>query len=185
MSLGVRERALALATFRAVEVRLMETLAAWIPNTPEMEAKVLLGQHVWDAAQHADALGRRTLELRAPLHFTRPPADAYRAVLDALAGEAATPRRLGGLYDALLPGLAARYRAYLGATDALLDAPSVRIVEGILRDLERMCAEGRALQEVLPALRADAVHAARLREAEQAVPELVQPESPPAGERAS
>ena len=40
-------------------VALMEIAAAWTPTTPEMEVKVLLGRHIWDFAQHADALGKR------------------------------------------------------------------------------------------------------------------------------
>ena len=34
----------AVATFRFVAVRLMETAAAWTPTTPEMEVKLLLGK---------------------------------------------------------------------------------------------------------------------------------------------
>jgi len=60
---------------------------------------------------------------------------------------------VSGLYDVVLPGLARRYREYLQETDALLDAPSVRIVEMMVRDLERMCAESRQLREELPRLR--------------------------------
>ena len=60
MSLSVALRAQRIATFRFVEVRLMEIAAAWTPTTPEMEVKVLLGRHIWDFAQHADALGKRS-----------------------------------------------------------------------------------------------------------------------------
>ena len=67
MLLNVTERGAHVATFRWIEVRLMETLAHWVPTTPEMEAKLLFGAHIWDAAQHADILGKRTQELRLPL----------------------------------------------------------------------------------------------------------------------
>jgi len=56
----VKERGRFVATLRWVNVSIMETLAAWVPTTPEMEAKLLFGEHIWDAAQHADALGKRT-----------------------------------------------------------------------------------------------------------------------------
>jgi hypothetical protein len=75
MSLTVAERARRIATFRFVEVRLME-IGGLDPTTPEMEVKVLLGRHIWDFAQHADALGKRTLELRERLHHSRPPTSA-------------------------------------------------------------------------------------------------------------
>ena len=55
MGLILREKAEYLATFRWLEVFLMETLARWVPTTPELEVKVLMGRHIWDAAQHADA----------------------------------------------------------------------------------------------------------------------------------
>jgi len=52
--LNVKARAEAVGTFRHVNVFLMETLAAWVPSTPEMEVKVLFGRHLWLIAQLAD-----------------------------------------------------------------------------------------------------------------------------------
>ena len=60
----------------------METAAAWTPTTPEMEAKVMFGRHIWDFAQHADALGKRMFELRQPPQHSVPPSVAYVALLD-------------------------------------------------------------------------------------------------------
>ena len=48
--LTVKGRAQFGATMRHLHVWLMETLAAWVPTSPEMEAKLLFGEHVWDAA---------------------------------------------------------------------------------------------------------------------------------------
>ncbi len=39
--LTVKERGQFVATLRYVHVSLMETLAAWVPTTPEMEVKLL------------------------------------------------------------------------------------------------------------------------------------------------
>lgn len=152
MTLTVKERAETIATFRHIEVRLMETLARWIPTTPETEVKVLFGRHVWDVAQHADALGKRTYELRAPMHFTQKPTDDYVAFLDALERANGGPDRIHALYDIALPALAARYEAFVARTDALLDAPSVKVVRRILGDMEAMRAEANALRSELPAL---------------------------------
>ena len=66
MALTVKQRGQHIATFRFVQVRLMEILSAWVPSTPEMEAKLLFGPHIWDTAQAADALGKRAHELRLP-----------------------------------------------------------------------------------------------------------------------
>ncbi len=152
MSLSVRARAQTLATFRSLEVRLMEMLARWVPSTPEMEVKVLFGQHIWDHAQHADALGKRVHELRAPLHHTLEPAPAWLDLLAALNDITGTRERLHACYGIVLPGLESRYEAYLAATDALVDAPSVRIVTDILHDLSRMKTEHQALLDQLPDL---------------------------------
>jgi hypothetical protein len=138
MTLSVSERAKIVATFRFIEVRLMEITAAWTPITPEMEVKVMFGRHIWDFAQHADLLGKRTFELRQPEHYTLKPADSYAALIEEMASQTTTAARLAALYDEFLPALADRYRGYLSAVDTLLDYPTVVIVERILADIERM-----------------------------------------------
>jgi hypothetical protein len=146
MGLSVAERGRLLSTFRFVEVRLMEIAAAWTPTTPEMEVKVVLGRHIWDFAQHADALGRRTFELRLPPQHSLRPAEEYVRLLDDAAALEPTAERLAALYDALLPGLDDRYARYLEDSDPLLDAPSRVIVKRIRQDLLRMCQEAEAVR---------------------------------------
>jgi len=141
----IRGRAERLATFRSIAVQLMETLARWVPATPEMEPKVLFGRHIWDFAQHADMLGKRTFELRAPLHYTLPPAEDYQALLTELATATATAERLALLYTGFLPGLKARYANYLETADAILDEPSIRMIGRISADVARMLEESREL----------------------------------------
>ena len=138
MSLTVNDRAKMIATFRFIEVRLMEITAAWTPTTPEMEVKVMFGRHIWDFAQHADLLGKRTFELRQPEHYTLKPASDYISVIEEMAAETATTARLDALYESFLPDLEQRYRDYLAATDALLDEPTVVIIERLLADIVRL-----------------------------------------------
>lgn len=152
MILSVKQRGEFTATMRYVHVWLMETLAAWVPTTPEMEVKLLFGEHIWDAAQHADALGKRTFELRLPLQHSLRPVDSYATFLSELAAIGPTPRRLGAIYDVILPAVAARYRRYVAETDALLDAPTVRILERHFHDIDRIVEASRALRQELPAL---------------------------------
>jgi hypothetical protein len=149
MKLTVNDRARALATFRHVEVRLMEITAAWTPTTPEMEVKVVFGRHIWDFAQHADWLGKRTFELRQPEHYTLAPAAEYEALLAQVAGAQDTGERVAVLYDFFVPALIRRYGQYLDDTDRLLDAPSVVIVERIVREHERQLAEAAALKRAV------------------------------------
>jgi hypothetical protein len=130
----------------------METIASWVPTTPEMEVKLLFGAHIWDVAQHADALGKRTFELRMPLQHSLEPAEPYRHLLVDLARIRDTAERLAFFYDGMLVALAARYRHYLHGTDRLLDAPTVRILEQIAREQGRMIDEHLELLGRLPAL---------------------------------
>jgi hypothetical protein len=152
MGSSVQTRAENVATFRFIHVFLMETLARWVPNTREMEVKVLFGRHIWDLAQQADELGKRTHELRAPLQFSLRPIDRYAKFLEEFAATEPTPQKIGGLYDVILPGLAVRYQRYLAHTDRLLDEPTVRVMERVLNDFTRMRAESKALIDDLPQL---------------------------------
>jgi hypothetical protein len=146
---NVKQRADAIGTFRFIEVWLMETASFWTPLTPEMEVKVMFGRHIWDFAQHADWLGKRTFELRQPEHYTRTPTEAYVEVLRTVRNATSTPERLALLYDVIVPGLASRYEGYLEATDRLLDGPSVLAIERILPELRRQCDDSRRLREEL------------------------------------
>ena len=51
--------------YRYATERMTRIMAGWIALTPELSAKLLLGRHVWDNAQHTDEWGRRLPELRA------------------------------------------------------------------------------------------------------------------------
>lgn len=155
MGLTVKLRGQYVATFRYLHVHLMETLAAWVPTTPEMEAKLLFGEHIWDCAQHADAFGRRTHELRLPLQHSIAPAQEYVDLLLRLRAIAPTSGRVAAIYEVTLPAVGARYRRYLADTDALMDAPTVRIIERIFADHARMQSQYLALLDERPDLRHD------------------------------
>jgi hypothetical protein len=111
-----------------------------------MEVKVLLGRHIFDFAQHADWLGKRAFELRQPEHFTRKANDAYAGLLDSLKEAPSTGEKLSSLYDVILPGLVRRYEMYVADTDALLDAPSVLIMQRIATDLRRQIEDATQLR---------------------------------------
>lgn len=178
MSLSVQDRAEYVATFRFIQVFLMETLARWVPQTPEMEVKVLFGRHIWDLAEQADGLGKRGYELRAPLQFSLRPLESYVAVLEEFARTETTQRKIHGFYEVILPGLSARYQNYLALTDRLLDEPTVRVVEKILGEFKRMIGESEALRKELPQLRlTDKDWPARLAKREASEPNILAPRS--------
>lgn len=155
MGLSVRERGDHVATFRWIEVYLMEMLASWVPTTPETEVKLVFGAHIWDVAQHADSLGKRTQELRLPLQHSLEPAGSYVQFLGDLAATVETNKRIAGFYDCVLPSLDRRFRGYLDRVDPLLDGPTLRILERIMHETARMTAESRALRDEVPAVGVD------------------------------
>jgi hypothetical protein len=174
MQLNVKQRGDHVATFRWIEVRIMEMLARWVPTTPETEVKLAFGTHIWDFAQHADHLGKRTHELRLPPQCSLEPVAGYALFLADLAETTATDRRVAACYDCLLPALERRYREYASRVDPLLDGPTLRIVEHILFDLARMQKEGQALRDEVPAVATtDAAWIAALRRHEMEFTDIV------------
>jgi hypothetical protein len=174
MPLNVKQRGDHVATFRWIEVRLMETLARWVPTTPETEVKLVFGSHIWDLAQHADGLGKRAHELRLPLQHSLEPSSDFVGFLGNLAATVETDRRVAGFYDCVLPGLERRFNDYVGQVDPLLDGPTVRILERILFDIARMKRECQALREELPAVAStDAKWLDGLRRREASLPDIV------------
>ena len=98
--------------YRYATERMMRVLGGWLALTPEMSAKLLMGRHVWDNAQHADALGRRLPELRAHAQESEPANEAFVAFMDALESPETPERtveRLVGVYRVLKPHLLAAY----------------------------------------------------------------------------
>jgi len=174
MSLGVKERGETLATLRYIQVQIMEMLARWVPTTPEMEVKLVFGTHIWDVAQHADALGKRVHELRMPLQHSLRPVEAYMEVLAKLSAAQETGQRVAGMYGGVLPCLANRYRQYLDRTDPLMDAPTVRILDRILHDHPRMLHESEELYSQVPHVLPNPVWVGELREMESAIDDFVQ-----------
>src|SRR2546428_4653348 len=120
-----------------------------------MEVKVMLGRHIWDFAQHADWLGKRTFELRQPEHYTRRPDDGYVGLLEQMKNAETVSERLTLLYDVVLTGLVRRYDRYLEATDKLLDGPSALIIERIIPELRRQMGEAQNLRKELAVKTAD------------------------------
>ena len=167
IKLNVKQRANTVGTLRFVSVFLMETLARWIPTTPEMEVKMLLSRQVWRMAQQADRLGRRGRELRAPLHYSRPPQQDFQSALKQLAAVTDTIDRIDAFHDVALPALAAGYKRYLAETDRLTDEPTVMICEQALAEIETMRRERSEWGSEIP--KARATDSPALKAARQAV----------------
>jgi hypothetical protein len=145
---SVDESAELIRHWRYAVERMMRILGGWIALTPELSAKLLLGRHVWDNAQHADALGRRLPELRAPAQVSAPVNAAFVAFMDALEEPERPPQtveRLVGVYRVLKPHLVAVYEEHLGRVNAVYEPPTERLISRLVEDERRHVAAGSAI----------------------------------------
>src|SRR2546429_8534938 len=121
--------------YRYAVERAMRALGGWIALTPELSAKLLLGRHVWDLAQHADAFGKRLPELRAHAQVSEPASDRVVAFMDALEEPEApqqTVERLVGVYRVLKPHLLASYHDHLVRANPVYEPPPRRVFVGCI-----------------------------------------------------
>src|SRR4030095_8693568 len=137
-----------LRNYRYVVERTMRAVGGWIALTPEISAKLVMGRHVWDLAQHCDAVGRRLPELRAHAQVSEPANPEVVRFMDRLEepeGRDQTVERLVGVYSALKPHLLATYRGHLARSNSVYEPPTRRILARCIADEERHIAEGRAI----------------------------------------
>jgi hypothetical protein len=139
------ESARLIRNYRYAVERMMRILGGWIALTPELSAKLLLGRHVWDVAQQADALGKRLPELRAPGHESEPASPAFAAFVDAIEQPerpGQTIERLTGMYRVLKPHLLAAYEEHLRHVNAVYEPPTQRILRRAIDEERRHIAAG-------------------------------------------
>jgi hypothetical protein len=143
-----------LRNYRYVVERTMRAVGGWIALTPEVSAKLLMGRHVWDLAQHCDAFGRRLPELRAHPQVSEPANPEVVRFMDRLEEPERrdqTVERLVGVYSVLKPHLLATYRDHLARANPVYEPPTRRILAHCIADEERHIAEGRTIIEHLAA----------------------------------
>jgi hypothetical protein len=134
--------------YRYAVERMTRILAGWIALTPELSAKLLLGRHVWDNAQHADEWGRRLPELRAHAQESEPANDAFVAFMDSIEAPEApgeTALRLAGVYRVLKPHLLAVYVKHLESANPVYEPPTCRILARCIDDERRHIGAGETI----------------------------------------
>jgi hypothetical protein len=144
--------------YRYAEERMMRIMGGWIALTPELPAKLLLGRHVWDCAQHADRWGRRLPELRSPAQRSEPPNDAFVRFVDMVERPEArheTAKRLAGVYAVLKPHLVAAYEQHRVRANPIYEPPTRRILEAVIADERRHVAAGAVVLRHLGGADAD------------------------------
>lgn len=134
--------------YRYAVERALRALGGWIALTPDVSAKLLMGRHVWDLAQHADAFGKRLPELRAHAQVSEPANERVVAFMDALEEPEAPPQtveRLVGVYRVLKPHLRASYHDSLQRANAVYEPPTRRILVRCIDDERRHITAGETI----------------------------------------
>jgi hypothetical protein len=119
--------------FREVERRLFETLGGWVPTVAEPEVKLLLREHSFQHAWHAQ-LWEELLPARDDEGLGGEGFEGLGAVLDAVAEPAATLERLVGAYRVVLPRLVVAYSGMRADGAVVGDGPLRRALRLMLAD---------------------------------------------------
>ena len=124
----------------------MLMLGGWLATIPEVPVKTGLGKITWECAQAADALGKRLPELRCGRAAARSSESANAGFADLIQSVAEPERpdltieKLAGLFDVLKPHLPAVYERTARETDPITDAPTIELLEGLVRGTRRQIA---------------------------------------------
>jgi len=135
LGLGVEANARRLHRLAYVEQHCMRVAAAHLLGTPEWEAKILLGRHLYEDAEHHQALRTRIAELRrSEASVDACPDPALDTLMDQLLRAENSAELLGGLYHVIKPALVAAYRRHLDEINPLVDYPTGRVVRQLLAE---------------------------------------------------
>jgi len=141
--------------FRYAEEWMMMIMGGWVATIPEVPVKTGLGKVIWESAQAADELGKRLPELRCgrkAVEASEPANNAFADFVQAVAEPERpdlTIEKLVGVFDVLKPHLVEVYETTLRETDQICDAPTIELLDTIVRKTRRHIAWG---QEVLDRL---------------------------------
>jgi uncharacterized ferritin-like protein (DUF455 family) len=134
--LRVEEVGRRLRRIAALKKGLTRSLAGWLPRMPDFTSKCHVSRHFYLDAKGAQAAATRVWELQfGRSNFPAPEElEPFLAVMDRAVD---VPEMLAGLYLTVKAELAAAYRRYLSETDPVFDAPTIDIIEPLLREEER------------------------------------------------
>lgn len=151
----VEAMALRCRNFRYAEEWLMMMLGGWVATIPELPVKTGLGKVIWETAQAADVLGMRLPELRCgkkAIEASKSANEGFAALIQSISEPERpdlTIEKLAGPFDVLMPHLADVYEQTMRETDQICDAPTIELLEDIVRKRRRHIIWG---QEVLDQL---------------------------------
>src|SRR5262245_15064801 len=141
--------------FRYAEEWMMMIMGGWVATIPELPVKTGLGKVIWETARAADEFGRRLPELRCGRKAIAQ-SEAANEGFAALVREIAAPERadqtiekLVGIFDVLKPHLLDLYETHMRETDPISDAPTIELLDEIVRRTRRHIEWGRAVLDRL------------------------------------
>ncbi|MEE8508457.1 MAG: hypothetical protein V3T07_05275 [Myxococcota bacterium] len=144
----VESTARRIRNFRYAEEWTMLMLGGWLATIPEIPVKTGLGKVIWETAQAADLLGHRLPELRCGRKAMQTSESPNQGFADFMQ-EVARPElpeqsieKLAGVFDVLKPHLIETYENTMRQTDQIADAPTIEILEDIVRKERRHVAWG-------------------------------------------
>jgi len=151
----VESMARRIRNFRYAEEWMMMAMGGWVATIPEIPVKTGLGKIIWECAQAADLLGKRLPELRCGRKAVSASESANQGFADFVQAVTEPERpdqtieKLVGVFDVLKPHLIEVYERTMLETDQIADAPTIEILDEIVRKSRRHVAWA---QEVLDRL---------------------------------
>jgi hypothetical protein len=141
--------------FRYAEEWMMMVMGGWMATVPEVPVKTGLGKVVWETAQAADTLGKRLPELRCarrPGQASEVANAGFKGFIDSMC-EPEDPdhtiEKLTGVFDVLMPHLVETYEITMRSTDQIADAPTIDLLEDIVRRRRKHLAWGHEVLDRL------------------------------------
>lgn len=131
-----------------LETALFETLGEWARDGSVEDPAVarMVATHSHHHAWHADLWrDRQPVPPGTPADRLVPrPPPAAAAAIDAIRALGSTVERLVGVYAVLLPRMITDYRALRSTVDPLVDEPTARVLDLVVRDDDDHVAAGTA-----------------------------------------
>lgn len=144
----VESTARRIRNFRYAEEWTMLMLGGWLATIPEIPVKTGLGKVIWETAQAADLLGQRLPELRCgrrAMQTSESPNQGFADFIQELARPELPDQsieKLAGVFNVLKPHLIETYENTMRQTDQIADAPTIEILDDIVRKERRHVAWG-------------------------------------------
>jgi hypothetical protein len=121
----------ALKRFQAYETACARLIGGWLPGVALWEAKHTLGRHLWEDIQHSRELRMRLWELR----ISNPAGGADVEMVAKLVASAQRDYEfIAGLYLGLKESLLTAYEEMARTTHAVYDAPTLPVLDRIIRE---------------------------------------------------